>query len=366
MLSNLKIKNFKALEKVDLQLGNLTLLTGLNGMGKSSLIQILLLLRQSYFYDNELIDLLLSGDLVDIGNVLDTLTTDKKILSIELATDNENYTFLSEKQSIQKDQSLWATQAVIHKDIKNIALFSKDKFQYLNAERVAPSRTYDLKNKDKLAGKLGKQGERTIQYIADLPSNDMLSEQEKSVLDKLNNEWLDVISPNAEIRAYIDNKTKKSSGFIVFREIEKNTITPEFSLVNVGFGITYILPVLVALLSAQAGELLIIENPEAHIHPKGQTRLGQLIAQTAQRGVQVIIETHSDHIFNGIRLAVKNYYNGDLGIAADKVKTYYFNRSEINHSSEITPITINEIGGIQRQPKGFFDEWRVTLNKFID
>jgi predicted ATPase len=61
----------------------------------------------------------------------------------------------------------------------------------------------------------------------------------------------------------------------------------------------------VACLAASPGSLLLLENPEAHLHPRGQTAMAELIARTAAAGAQVIVETHSDHVLNGVRLAVK-------------------------------------------------------------
>ncbi|WP_180834594.1 AAA family ATPase, partial [Vibrio parahaemolyticus] len=66
-----------------------------------------------------------------------------------------------------------------------------------------------------------------------------------------------------------------------------------------------VLPIVLALLVTKPGGLVIIENPEAHLHPKGQSYLGRLIQRTAEAGVQVIIETHSDHLLNGIRVAAR-------------------------------------------------------------
>ncbi|MCQ4437669.1 AAA family ATPase, partial [Clostridioides difficile] len=75
---------------------------------------------------------------------------------------------------------------------------------------------------------------------------------------------------------------------------------------NVGFGITYVLSIITLVLSAEPGDILIIENPEAHVHPRGQIELGKFLALASKSGIQIIVETHSDHIFNGMRLFIKN------------------------------------------------------------
>lgn len=86
---------------------------------------------------------------------------------------------------------------------------------------------------------------------------------------------------------------------------EGNIGADYFTAQNVGFGISYVLPIVLALVKAKKGELIILENPEAHLHPRGQRKMGELIARAAQGGVQVIVETHSDHILNGIRFVCK-------------------------------------------------------------
>ena len=71
--------------------------------------------------------------------------------------------------------------------------------------------------------------------------------------------------------------------------------------VHVGFGLTQVLPIIVAALSRQRKDLLLIENPEVHLHPAGQAKMGRFLSQVAAAGVQVMIETHSDHVLNGVR-----------------------------------------------------------------
>ena len=75
---------------------------------------------------------------------------------------------------------------------------------------------------------------------------------------------------------------------------------------NVGFGFGYVFPILVALLAVPKGTIVIVDSPEAHLHPAAQSQMGRLLAFFAAAGVQVIVETHSDHLLNGARLAVRD------------------------------------------------------------
>src|SRR5262249_33333894 len=74
---------------------------------------------------------------------------------------------------------------------------------------------------------------------------------------------------------------------------------------NIGFGLTYAFPVLIAVLTTPLGQTLVIDSPEAHLHPSVQSEMGRILARMATAGVQLIVETHSDHLLNGVRLAVK-------------------------------------------------------------
>ncbi|MCR2307254.1 AAA family ATPase, partial [Salmonella enterica] len=77
--------------------------------------------------------------------------------------------------------------------------------------------------------------------------------------------------------------------------------------------------------------MLIIENPESHLHPAGQSLMGKLCSIAANNGVQLIVESHSDHFLNGIRVAVKQKV-----VAADDVKVFFLQRDVHNsiHASE--------------------------------
>jgi predicted ATPase len=123
-----------------------------------------------------------------------------------------------------------------------------------------------------------------------------------------------------------------------------------------GFGISYALPILVAALMMPIGGLLIVENPEAHLHPAGQSRLGTFLGRVAASGVQVIIETHSDHVINGIRLAAAE----ERLLEPEQVVLHFFG-SNIDGSPAVIELTGR--GGLTAWPKGFFDQIELDLGR---
>lgn len=138
-------------------------------------------------------------------------------------------------------------------------------------------------------------------------------------------------------------------------------MTADFKPQNVGFGLTFVLPVLVAILRTHPGDMVIIENPEAHLHPGGQSVLGRLCSIAATSGVQLFIESHSDHFLNGVRVAVK-----DGLIPHDQVKLFYLERSTASmHETVVISPEIDKQGRINRWPQGFFDESDRLLEKLL-
>ena len=126
---------------------------------------------------------------------------------------------------------------------------------------------------------------------------------------------------------------------------------------NVGFGLSYTLPVLAALLSP-IGTLCLIENPEAHLHPRGQTKLADLAVRAALTGVQVIVETHSDHFVDGIRIAVRNGL-----IAPDYAAFHYFERDA--DRMIVSSPRLDADGRLSSWPTGFFDQHEENMAKLI-
>lgn len=368
MIESIHLNNFKCFKNQSLMLGSLTLLTGLNGAGKSTVIQSLLLLRQTFF-QNALDSggLVLNGDLISIGIGQDALYQDasKEEIGFSLETKEKVKAAWQWKYEPLSD-FLPLTNKVVNKDFYQSAIFSNN-FQYLAAERIGPRTSfktsqYDVRNNKKL----GVRGEYTIHYLSifgdehikikELIHPNAQSNSLKSQVEA----WMGTISPGTRLKLNAHSDIDLVS--MRYQFIGDREKTNEFRPTNVGFGLTNVLPVITAILTSSPGTLLLIENPEAHLHPHGQSEMGKLIAIATNSGVQIIVETHSDHVLNGIRVAVKNKQ-----AIAENIKIHFFERQwkdvEVNHQV-ISPV-LDKNGRIDRWPIGFFDEWDNNLDKLI-
>jgi predicted ATPase len=127
---------------------------------------------------------------------------------------------------------------------------------------------------------------------------------------------------------------------------------------NVGFGFTHVLPIIVGALATDVNGILIVENPETHLHPSAQAMMGTFLAQVAAAGRQVIIESHSDHVLNGLRVAVKKKM-----LEAEEVQIHFFNRrpSVAEATPHVISPSLRHNGQIDDWPKGFFDQFEQDL-----
>jgi predicted ATPase len=380
MIKHIKVKNFKALKLAELELSNLNLFAGLNGIGKSSFLQVLLLLRQSYLQNllqnNELG---LNGNLVNIGLNRDAYAQygEEKTIYFELETvDGQKAQWIFGAEAMDSlhdaEEVLTCVGHNVSDDFFNLSLF-KEGFQYLSAERVSPQSSFETSAYEVIKRKqLGNNGEFAIHYLALNKDEPLLIPELKhqtateDTLLKNVEAWLKEISPGISLKTQLYPDMDKVQLVFQYDAGRLNVITNEFRPTNVGFGITYILSVIVAILSAKKGDILLLENPEAHLHPRGQSRIGHLMALAAGQGVQFFIETHSDHVLNGIRVAAKKDSEYHV-IDADNVRIFFFHREEGQeyHATSILTPKLDDNGKIDKWPEGFFDEWNRLLFELI-
>ncbi|HIE00241.1 MAG TPA: DUF3696 domain-containing protein [Thiotrichaceae bacterium] len=239
-------------------------------------------------------------------------------------------------------------------DIKHLPIsnWDKDKYpdfnkiHYISADRVGPQEFY-LKSNLTPFPNVGVKGELTANILhkkKDYLVNDKLclGEDAKTLITQTE-AWLNHIFDGAKV------EIPHSETNIIELFFNTSASRDRFKPINVGFGYSYILPIIVSGLIAKEGEILIVENPEAHLHPKAQSRLAQFLAKVSHCGVQVFIESHSDHILNALRIAVL-----DKIVTPKDLSILYFQPSEQQPVAVQIPVQTN--GGIEEWPEGFFDQ----------
>lgn len=379
MITHLKIKNFKSHKNTDLDLSKLSVFTGMNGCGKSSVIQSLLLLRQTYLKGRLMDGLDLNKPLCNIGIGNDALyrrATEGELSFEFFDTKNTQYDFsfliddkaLNDSFLKRKEYS----DTISNDNLKQLALFNNN-FQYISASRWGgtsnfPKETYAAETQKQISLDYG-QGELVAQFLDKFGEIDIMDYTfgEEKDLSLLNQTifWERKISPKVTLQ--IESGKDNNSYTINYGYEGVEDIKPLMNLKaeNIGYGISYALPVVVALLSASPGALILIENPEAHLHPSGQSQLAKLITMVANNGVQVIVETHSDHIITAIQLACKDHSKDKTkGVCNHDVSMYYFYNNEKNLLQR-DKIEIKECGSIEYQPKGFFDQAEQDMFKLF-
>jgi predicted ATPase len=370
MIEEIRVQNFKSFGDTTISLSNLNLLTGINGVGKSTLIQALLLVRQSFtknVFPKK--GIVLNGDLVSLGKGSDVLNIHSEKPEISfcfLLSGNLKIEIALKFIGGSDFLPIIKSKSKIPADALKSALFTS-KFKYLSAERVSPKVSYDVSLFEVEENRsLGIHGEHTSLFIAKYQRmpvviNSLIHKgsTSNSLIQQISL-WLQDISPGINLSSQYYPEI--DSAKVNYQYEYKGQVTPEFRPTNVGFGVTYVLPIITVLLSAEKGDIVVIENPEAHLHPSGQSKLGEMFFMAAIGGVQTIIETHSDHVLNGIRVAINKYKK-----YSRLVNLFYFERDKFDnkHSTCVVSPRIDNNGRINNWPEGFFDEWDKSIMQLL-
>jgi predicted ATPase len=373
MLNRLTVTNFKAFATADIPLARYTLMSGVNSTGKSTVLQALAILRQSQdILGDDAGGFLLNGDLVELGTGQDVL--------------HENYVPIADEPeprirlSVQFDQRTYSFTVAYDRegdllrltegggtDAAALQKIFGSNFQYLRADRISPAVTYPRSHERAIRrGFLGARGEHTVNYLRHFQDEPVQDERlhhpaarSRGLLDQAE-AWMQDICPGVNLQADAIEGTdlvRLSFRFGTAGLSSSNRYRPT----NVGFGLTYVLPVVIACLASRPGGIVLIENPEAHLHPQGQTAMASLTCAAAATGAQIIVETHSDHVLNGVRIAVKR---GTIG--ADEVMLHFFRRESGSNSIKIETPALRPDGMVSEWPEGFFDEWERALDRLLD
>lgn len=374
MLTQITLERFKCFDRLYMPLKPLTLIAGVNGAGKSSVIQALLMLVQSckdkdYDWRNNVV---INGDLTDLDDarflLYNSAETDKGTVDITVENDDKQQIsfVITPKQTDRVAPCV--TDGNLKEAKEKWPLFA-DSFVYLYADRDRPRGKYSAPRSSRLDSRLG---DITANYAAFLLAR-QINDNKSIGIEKLKREEAKDFSVLRNVSAWIGYIMGEAVD-VTAKETEKDkearfeyTITNKdgegqvLSPLNMPFGHSYILPIVLAVLTAPKDSLIMIENPESHLHPSAQTRMGEFLSRAANEGIQIIIETHSDHLMNGIRIACRKGI-----IAQDKIEMDLIGRETADSKVHTRfHVKLNDDGTVASWIPGFFDEWEEALKAFI-
>ena len=382
MITRIDLQHFKCFEALTLPLCPLTLLSGSNASGKSSVMQALVLLHQTMREHEWSSRLMLNGATVRLGKAADIIdqVSGRRNCSISLIdrnSDHFEWEFEGERDELSlaikrsrgetKSNGSWDTdgskgfQRMLPKSSSTHSITNRMcRLAYLTAERLGPREIYQHDD-PQLTPVVGPQGEHAVSILHSNGESKVLPELTRdgkpSTLHRQVEAWMTHFFPGCVLEVNSVPRTNTVTlGICVSSETE--FLRP----VHSGFGLTQVLPIIVAALSANKDDFVLIENPEVHLHPAAQVEMGQFLAYVASAGVQVITETHSDHVLNGIRRAVKE------GILPNKDVTFHFFKPRFldgkENLSQVESPMIDANGSIDTWPDGFFDQFDKDMNYF--
>ena len=387
MLTEIELKEFKCFKHLILPLGPLTVLSGVNASGKSSVIHALLLLHQTMQAGEYTSRLLLNGPAIKLGTVVDVMNQSYGRDSIEIGLRFKSgkhkarcgWIFRGERKEMSMkiaefhgtDGVTWKSNAGETPDALALSCllptgvkWTEEKVKgqvvsnlhnirhlaYLSAERIGPRDTYPLDDYGQMFI-MSPGGENAVGVLNAFSDKDVPEDLcIEGVAPKLNRQveaWMEWFFPGFTMEV-----TPVSRANNITLGIRTSDAADFLRPANTGFGVTQVLPLIVATLSRDVGNLLLIENPEVHLHPEGQAKMGQFLSRVAQAGVQVIIETHSDHILNGIRRSVR-----DESLPGSDVALHFFRPNKKDGTAQVESPVMDNQGNIDYWPEGFFDQF---------
>ena len=422
-ITRIAIAGFKSIsDEQSIDIKPLTILSGANSSGKSSIMQPLLLLKQTLESSFDPGPLLLDGPNVrftSTDQVLSRVVQGKESDSFQVGVSTQNTTVKMEYQSQPKrgfriKQMMYKhkdneiilapgmthaqirdivyspiqilnTQLLEHKGIKHkwtinrkrcfveVELIGKDQFGqfsitrlpfsenlekyirvlvHLPALRGNPERTYPMTA-------VGPTFPGTFQeYTASIIAQ-WQSEKDKASLTKLSHD-LERLGLTSKVSAKRLSDTQVELQVGRLTHGGKVNSRDLVSIADVGVGVSQTLPVLVALIITKPGQLVYIEEPETHLHPRAQSAMAQVLADAAKRGVRVVIETHSQLLLLGIQTLV-----AEGTLSPDLVKLHWFKRRK-NGSTEIISADLNEAGAFGDWPEDFAEVALEAESRYLD
>lgn len=337
MIKKLFVKGLKSISDIEINCAKLNIITGTNSSGKSTLLQALLIAAQ-----NTNSNMGLNGDYISLGDftVAKNFNISDKSICIGIETESqkiENLCFdedgITQNDFYQKDWNI----------------------KYLSCDRIGAKDIYTKKFTDDKD--VGVNGEYTIfsleKYKSDILPETLTANQDSYTLISQVNYWLNYI-----LGASIFTEDVVGTDYVkcFYITSEGKQVRPK----NIGAGLSYLISVLVMCLLSNEDDILIIENPEIHLHPQAQSKVCEFLYFIAKSGRQLFIETHSDHIFNGVRAGIATEQMDSKDISVN------FFAMDTKNCTYNTEVKFGKRGRILNYVDGLFDQFDIDLNRMLD
>jgi predicted ATPase len=430
MLQRLKLTNFKTWDQADLTFGMVTGLFGTNSSGKSSLVQLLLLLKQTKEATDRAISLDLNGPYVSLGAYRDMIHghDESRRLTWTLTFERDSELALTDParkrgESFARGRRLIVTSEVRPRDLSAVAerlVYEIGGVKFELAPKKATQSAFDLRahgSEFRFKRSMGRKWDlpgpiksyafpdqartyfQNASLLADLeasfedqidrlfylgplreyPQRDYLwARSRPRDVGRRGEKWIDAIlaatadkekrnlAPKGRLRPFQEMIAHwlKEMGLIESFKVEeivtgsnrwqaKVRVRPhgaEVLLTDVGFGISQVLPVVTLLQYVPKGSTVILEQPEIHLHPLAQAHLADVILNAAQhRQVQVIVESHSEHLLLRLQRRVAETPN-----LHDSIALYFCEL--VNGTSRLVPLMMDVLGNIENWPRHFMGD----------
>ena len=359
MITELRIHALKSIKDLIIPCKNLNIFVGTNSSGKSTILQSLLMLSQSAgsngenVFDGEFLNL---GSFEEIQSKLCSKDNNIKI-GVSFKNDTDTDIEISEDGIVDIDNFESIQFKAVRKEFFNLSY--KRKLYHIPFDRIGVAETYP-KNTSK--AKFGLNCECALSYYDAVKKDaspqpldaNLISTEDKTLktLDSQVNYWLNQI---LGVKLYTFDENPKSSYVTATYEGQDGK---QYRPMNVGSGISYIVSILIVCLASEKDSTILIENPEIHLHPKAQSRLMDFLYMIAKSGRQLFIETHSDHIFNGIRVGI-----GTEQMDAEKISVNFAYIK--NNETQIEQIRFGKRGKIINPQNDLFDQFDIDLDKML-
>lgn len=371
MLRTIQSKNFKCFTDFKLDVRALTLLTGFNGAGKSSSLQPLLLISQALRDGARAPVLSLNGPLVHLGSAGDVVAEGVRG-PVELGFTTEKGDFAawlfvhdrdlkrgelrlvgSQSSPSSKPSPGWLPTTGAHEllgAVRDVIFVGATRGPHGEAQAFPESPSV-------VVGDVGAEGQWAgYWYIQcaddDTPEARRHPQEERVTVRGQIDAWMSDLFPQSRVNAeQLIGLSLAKTTFALGGGNEWRRPS------NVGYGLSYAFPIIVALVCSAPGQIVVVDSPEAHLHPQAQSAMGRMLAHFAAGGVQVIVESHSDHLLSGLRLAVRSgrLKPGDAAI-------HFFGKAVDDDEAEPRRrIAVEADGTLSQWPRGFFDQAMTDL-----